>query len=1227
MKHSLSPEDSEAAFSLAARRGIPSWVRAIVFCAAYFALGNFGCLLSSDQFPFVTFWMPSGLFVAALLLSPTRAWPLLVAAAFPANIAFDLLHGRPLLMSVLFCSGNCLEAVVGAWLVRRFVAYCPTFNTARQVMGFVVLSAVVSSTVSATVGASVVTWLSAGESFAQTWRLWWSSDALGILIAAPLILTLPARDFRLSRSRSLKSVAEAFAFALILCAVTTYVFVEAWHPYIGGTRYLVVAVVLWGAIRFGPHGTAIGNFLAAGIGAWLTAHGYAHPGAHVLSSLNVHFLQGFLVVSSMVGLVLAAVRQERKAAQTALRESESRYRSLFEDSAVPIWEEDFSRVRAFMDDLRRAGVTDLRAHFESHPEDVRTCSGLVKIVDVSAESLRFFDVAAKDEVHRHLGAYFTEESLDVFKKELIGLAEGEARFENEIPIRDLKGRRRTLIVKLSVPEGFRTSWARVMVSFIDISDRKQAQEALRKSEEKFRTLFNDAQVGMFRTRLDGSEILDMNEEFLEIFGWTREEMRGRPSTIHWADLREREEMARRLKTLGRVDDMECRMLTKRGESRDCLTSLRLYPEQGILEGSIIDVTERKQAERTLRKSEEKFSKAFRLSPDSINITRLSDGMTLDVNEGFENMMGYTRAEAIGRTSLPGDLNIWVNLEDRSKLVAALRDKGEITGLEADFRRKDGSIVHGLMSAREIEVDAQACILSITRDITELKKADQTIKASESSLASAQRLAHIGSWQWDLRDNTARWSEETFRIFELADRNLKEHHETFLDKVHPEDRKRVEQALADAVSGLKDYDLDYRIPMPDGREKFVHAQAEVLRDSDGQPTLMRGTIQDITERRQLEAQYRQAQKMEAVGRLAAGVAHDFNNQLTVIQGYSDMLLKGRPQTDPIWEALTQIRQASRRAHSTTSHLLSFSRKQVLNPECVDLNELLREMRNPVARMIGEDIRLTVVTEPEPLTTSIDKSGMQQAIMNLVVNARDAMPQGGSLVLRASTANVDKAQASEYGDAAPGRYAMVEVIDTGVGMDARTLERVFEPFFTTKEVGKGTGLGLPMVHGFINQSHGFIGFRSQPGKGTTVRILLPFSHRPSAQPPRLDDSSPAVGRQAATVLVVEDEDGVRGFMASALGKLGYHVLQASGPGEALGLASSHIGQIDLLITDVVMPEMKGDELARKLKAVRTSLKVLFVTGYSDIAPEGKVLRKPFSMSAMEADVRSLLDGRTI
>ena len=405
----------------------------------------------------------------------------------------------------------------------------------------------------------------------------------------------------------------------------------------------------------------------------------------------------------------------------------------------------------------------------------------------------------------------------------------------------------------------------------------------------------------------------------------------------------------------------------------------------------------------------------------------------------------------------------------------------------------------------------------------------------------------------------------------------------------------------------------------------------VRDARGEITHFIVTKQDVTERKRLEEQFRQAQKMEAVGRLAAGVAHDFNNLLTVINGYSALVLERLHSSDPIRGPITEIRRAGDSAASLTRQLLAFSRQQVLAPRVLDLNSLVTDVEKMLRRLLGEDIDLAIVRDPALGRVKADPGQIEQILMNLAVNARDAMPEGGKLVIETANIELDDTHASIHPVAAPGRYAMLTFIDTGIGMDAKTQSRIFEPFFTTKELGKGTGLGLATVYGIVKQSGGYIWVYSEPGRGSTFKIYLPRVEEAeeSVQASEAKVHSPA---GSETILIVEDDEAVRAFAARILQDLGYKVLESTSPEDALQIGDERQKPIDLLLTDVVLPGMSGRKIAERLTSLRPSMKVLYMSGYTadSVVRNGVMeattafLQKPFTPASLAGKVREVLDS---
>ena len=453
--------------------------------------------------------------------------------------------------------------------------------------------------------------------------------------------------------------------------------------------------------------------------------------------------------------------------------------------------------------------------------------------------------------------------------------------------------------------------------------------------------------------------------------------------------------------------------------------------------------------------------------------------------------------------------------------------------------------------------------------------------------------------------------------------------------HEAERRIVEeQVLPRGYSDV--YEKEYR--RKDGTVFPIEIRTYLLRGTDREPAGMWAFVRDVTarrraeeEREQLERQLRQSQKMQAVGQLAGGVAHDFNNLLAAIIGYAEIGLGELPADSPIRDDLTEIHTAARRAEALTRQLLAFSRQQLLDVQAVGLNELVLDTERMLSRTLGEDIELVTDLAPEPCTVRADPTQLQEVIINLAVNARDAMPDGGTLTIATRATALDAAAARSHAELEPGPYVDLTVRDTGHGIDEETLARIFEPFFTTKDVGKGTGLGLSTTYGLVKQHGGAIAVESQPGQGATFRILLPRIDA-EPEPPAERAREPAAGRGEHTILLAEDEEAVRGMARLALTKHGYTVLAAADGVEALELADAHDGDIDLLLADVVMPRMGGKELADRIVARHPAIRILFMSGYTtDVIskhgvghPAAQVLQKPFHVDTLVRRVRDALDG---
>ena len=629
-----------------------------------------------------------------------------------------------------------------------------------------------------------------------------------------------------------------------------------------------------------------------------------------------------------------------------------------------------------------------------------------------------------------------------------------------------------------------------------------------------------------------------------------------------------------------------------------------------------------ETEHKLSESEEKFRLAFHTNPDSINLNRASDGLYLDINEGFTQIMGYDRADVVGKTSL--ELDIWSDPQDRARLVAGLAADGCIFNLEAKFRRKDGQVIIGLMSARILRINQEDVILSIARDITESKKVEQSLRASEYRYRTLFEKAHDAIFIVDKQ--TGRYLDANAAAEQLTGRPAVDLCRLTTQDISPTGAE-TRLAATISTSGLLNLGRVTYV-RPDGTKRIAMLSTVPLDDKR-----VFGIARDITHEVKLEEQYRQAQKMEAFGQLAGGIAHDFNNLLVPIIGHTELVMMRSAEGEKTRNSLKQIKKAAERAADLTRQILAFSRRQVLELKILDLNEIIRDFQQMAGRLLRENIELQIYLAPAPGQIQADKTQIEQILMNLVINASDAMPDGGKLTIETANIFLDETYLEQFAEGRKaGSYIMLAIADNGIGMDAETRQHIFEPFFTTKEPGKGTGLGLATVFGIVEQHQGHIWVYSEPNQGTTFKIYLPRvgETSPSAAVPESRTDS-VYGSE--TVLVVEDEEMVRKLVCETLTAYGYHVLEAGTPTHALELVKKHIGPLDLLLTDVIMPQMNGRELHQNILAVKPDIKTLYMSGYTDnvIVHHGvldrniNLLNKPFSISTLTHKVRAVLDQR--
>jgi PAS domain S-box-containing protein len=649
---------------------------------------------------------------------------------------------------------------------------------------------------------------------------------------------------------------------------------------------------------------------------------------------------------------------------------------------------------------------------------------------------------------------------------------------------------------------------------------------------------------------------------------------------------------------------------------------------GALDDARRALASRREAEEALRDREAAYRTLFDQSPFAVALTT-TEGRYVDVNENFCLMTGFPRAQLLGKTALElGRLDE----EGFQRFGKAMADGGgSFEQQEATLTIADGSIAHALISAKTIELQGQRLVLATVNYITQRVQAEAALRESEARYRRIVDTTNEGIWSMDEQGITnfvnRRMAEMLgYKPEEIIGQSL-------FSFVFPEDIPLYEVRVAALRRGEASV-IEKRYRHRNGTAVLVLASSTPIMDEarcfKGAFVMMidiTAQKRDQAEREELRQQLEHSQKLESIGRLAGGVAHDFNNLLTVINGYSDMMIKDLAEADPRRQTMEEIRGAGERAAALTKQLLTFGRRQIARPRALDLNALIVGSERMLQRLIGEDILLDTDLDPALEPVEADPSQMNQVLLNLSVNARDAMPEGGRLLLGTANAIFDADNAPQ--GCPPGAYVKLTVADTGGGMSDETMRHLFEPFYTTKPSGVGTGLGLATVYGIVKQSGGSIRVNSKPGEGCCFEIHLPRAAGPPEPelPPEIELPE---GRRNLTVLVVEDQDSVRRLAFHALASCGYHVLEAASGDEALRVAEGAHGRCDLVVTDVVMPGMSGKALAEELRARWPHIQVLYVSGYPNevILRHGLMngavnyLEKPFTPSELAARVRRLL-----
>src|SRR5215467_6697493 len=642
------------------------------------------------------------------------------------------------------------------------------------------------------------------------------------------------------------------------------------------------------------------------------------------------------------------------------------------------------------------------------------------------------------------------------------------------------------------------------------------------------------------------------------------------------------------------------------------TNLLHSPQVRGIVNNYRDITARVEAERALRESEEKFKRTFQSNPNSMSINTLEEGIFLDVNDAFLRTSGFSREDIIGRRSTETS---WVDKEDRNRMLRLLHEQGRVEGMETAFRTKSGKTLFSSLSAVIVEIGGAQCVLTTSQDITERRRAADRLRQSEEKYRSLVDLAPYGIYRATRDGRLLMVNSALVKMlgYETAEEVLRLDLQTqvFAD---PTERERILRRLQ-GVRG-RGPRVETTWTRKDGSTISVRLAGRFICGDRNEVLQTEVFVENVTEQKALERQLLMAQKMEAIGQLAGGMAHDFNNLLAIIGSRAMLVMDDPCQRTQVLAQAEEIARATRRAATLTRQLLALSRKQVLEPVVLNLNALLTELGDMLPHLVGKKIETRIVTALGLGRVKVDRGQFEQVVMNLALNARDAMPNGGSLVIETTNEKVDVNQPPRHPLMKAGRYVVLSVSDNGVGMDHETQEHIFEPFFTTKERDKGTGLGLAMVYAIVQQSGGQLSVNSSPGTGTSFKIFLP-------EVTELEETAgteqllPVPGG-TETILFVEDDEALREVCANFLRSKGYDVLTAEDGIEALGICRTLDRPVHLLVADLIMPRMGGVELAKNALALSAGLRTIYVSGYNDRASRQDaeelqpLLQKPFSMA---------------
>ena len=1178
------------------QRSILKRIGLAALLASIYALLGYSILQTTTENGYFTgFWPVAGVAIAFLYLFGLDLWP----GVFIGAVAANYLVGTHFLPSLIMGTGNSLEAFLGAWLLRRSRGFSPTINKIKDATEIIFYAGILASFCSGLFGAFglMVSHVIVPAKFWSTLVTWWTGNVLGTLVVTPAILAWANRGQpKIPKEQQLECatifiVGGALSW-LIFCRPQT-------DAYFVPLPFLAFFFIIWAALRFSQRVATSFVFLLTLIAVWGLLHDvgvFADP-TDRSPWVGIHRTQIFIIVGAVVSMLVSATTTSLFERGQRLENSERRYRQLFNSGPDPLW--IYSPETQVILAVNECAITRLGYTREEF------------------QRLRVGDLLPNEEALL-AGIHPSTSRLDV------GLASLKKRDGSEIQVR------------LTVRSADFFGESAVQLLAQDVSEQVRAEDDLRRSEQKLNMHMQQTALGVIEWNQD-FEVTEWNPAAERIFGYSKEEAIGKkgldlvvPSEVQNIVQKVWEKIIHTVEPVRSINENS----TKSGDRITCeWFNTPLADKNGVIIGAaslVQDVTLRESIKESVRESEEKFRSVIESSPMGIQIYEIRNDSSLvliGANTAAQNFMGVTNEDVLGKP-----------IEEAFPAIAGTEIPKMYWRAAKDGKASwtDQLIYDGNELRAAYEVNAFQTVpgkmVAMFLDVTERRRTEQALRLRDKAMETISQGIVIMSRHPDgsfpiIYANPACEKITSYTRDELLGKNWRV-------LTGAESDPAEVQAIEKAIISEKPVSVEMRSYRQDGTTFQSAISISPIVDADGHVSHYVGVYTDVTGIKKLETQFRQSQKMEAIGRLAGGVAHDFNNLLTAIIGYNDINLSMIERDTMLSRNSAEIQKAAERAASLTGQMLAFSRQQNLQPTRVALNKVIGGMFQMLARLIGETIEIRTRLDDRLADIKAGSSQIEQVILNLAINARDAMPGGGVLSIRTSNVTVGRELIADIPGIKPGDYVLLSLSDTGTGMDEHTKEHLFEPFFTTKEKGKGTGLGLATCYGIITQSSGFVSVQSKLGRGTTFDVYFPkMSPEGIREVHRVVETKVQGGQE--TLLVVEDDPAVRPLTTNILRSLGYTVLEAGNGIEAQECLKHNNGtRIDLLLTDVVMPKMGGKELADWMKTTYPTTKILFASGYlenmlsrEDIGDdEAFFLRKPFTARTLARKVRDVLDSET-